>query len=317
MSRRIATLGPGGSHLLSHRLRGFDAAESSLPGLRAAIGSPFSFFEVDTRHTADGEILVYHDTTLESQTRRRGYVEEYRLGEQGPIPFRAGDGVAVATLEELLAVFATSRPEAFLMIDVKDFGLEERYCALLDRYGLAGRVILISWTPEVLKRFFALRCDIPLGLSYLSFLGTPWAGVLRRLPRPLWQRQSFGRACAALARVLPAPLWKELARTLFFYNDYDRPYAWLQDHRYRSGHFPIHLVDHLPGGELGELLAATGGFVGTHSMLANGRWVEEARRRGLGTFVFSVDGEQAWQRYQRRLQPDIVFTNDHRLAKGG
>jgi hypothetical protein len=75
------------------------------------------------------------------------------------------------------------------------------------------------------------------------------------------------------------------------------------------GDFPIHMLSDLPGGDLREILRATGGGIGAPVLLATPQFVAKARAAGLAVFVFSVDSRRAARRVYERCRPDIIFAN--------
>ncbi|MEO8623440.1 MAG: glycerophosphodiester phosphodiesterase family protein [bacterium] len=301
--------------MLSHRLRGFAGAESSLSGLRAALESNFPFLEVDTRHTADGEILVYHDALLETQTQAIGLVADYRLSSQGPIHFKASPNETVATLEAFLGVFSRSRTTQTLVLDLKDFGLIERYVEMIDRFGIGDRVIVISWTPEILKRVHELSPRLCLGFSYVSLVGKPVMSAAARLAAPLLASSLPWRAISTVGAIAGKPSFRQADRVRCFVNDYDRPWSALARTPDALGCFHVHIVDHVPVGELGDILRATRGYLGSHAMTTTRALTNEAHQQGLRVFVFSVDSRAELVRFDQRVAPDIVFTNRSELAQ--
>jgi len=66
-----------------HRAGGFEPgiAENSLSGLRRAAELGAAFAEVDLRETADGEIILMHDATLDRTTTGAGNVRDHTLAE--------------------------------------------------------------------------------------------------------------------------------------------------------------------------------------------------------------------------------------------
>src|SRR5258707_1125261 len=112
-------------HLLSHRLRGFSFHESSLSALAQAVRSPARYLEVDTRLSADSQILVLHDTRYDRLTRSRGMVHALPALPSAPPLFQGLPDERVAHLEELVERFAAAGGRQVLMVDIKDFGAEE------------------------------------------------------------------------------------------------------------------------------------------------------------------------------------------------
>ena len=109
--------------------------------------------ETDLHLTADGHIVCFHDDTLERTTNGSGPLAALTLSElrrfdaghnhrsNGSFPFR-GRGMRVPTLGEVLATF----PQAGIVADLKQDGLEEALSKLLERMDAWDRVIVGSFS---------------------------------------------------------------------------------------------------------------------------------------------------------------------------
>lgn len=112
------------------------------------------------RVTSDGVLVCFHDASLERTTNGRGKVSSLSLDElrtfdagyryclNGDYPFR-GEGVAIPTLEEAL----TAIPDSSWVIDLKADGTPEPLAAMIERHNLYERVIVGSFSKELLGRF--------------------------------------------------------------------------------------------------------------------------------------------------------------------
>jgi glycerophosphoryl diester phosphodiesterase len=115
--------------------------------------------ETDLHITSDGHIVCFHDDDLARTTDGSGPIWKVTLGElrrldaghnhmvDGGFPFR-GRGLRVPTLGEVLATF----PEAGLVVDLKQPGLEEALVELLERMDAWHRVIVGSFSDLRLER---------------------------------------------------------------------------------------------------------------------------------------------------------------------
>jgi glycerophosphoryl diester phosphodiesterase len=154
--------------------------ENSLAAFRNAIALEVPLLEFDVHLTADGEIVVIHDRTLERTTDGAGPVVEHRRDELARVRLRGPDGrltdERLPTFDEVLSLVAPSSVE--LLVEVKTpsiavvyerhrgrvgavsgpryEGLEERLVAALGRRGLASRATIMAFNPEVLTTVRAL-----------------------------------------------------------------------------------------------------------------------------------------------------------------
>jgi hypothetical protein len=176
-------------------------------------------------------------------------------------------------------------------------------------------VIVISWTPEILKRVNELSPRLCLGFSYVSLVGKPVASAAARLAGPLLSSSLPWRAISTVGAMAGKPSLRQADRVRCFVNDYDRPWNALAQTPDALGCFHIHVVDHLPAGELGEILRATRGYLGSHALTTTRALTDEAHAHGLRVFVFSVDSHAELMRFDQRVAPDIVFTNRSDLGQ--
>ncbi len=113
--------------LFAHRGTRLMAPENTLPAFEFAERHQADVLETDVRLSADGEVIVMHDATLERTTDGTGRVRDrtlselrtldaaYRFQRAGQFPWR-GRGVRLLTLDELFARFG----HLGINIDIKD-----------------------------------------------------------------------------------------------------------------------------------------------------------------------------------------------------
>ena len=66
---------------IAHRGLNREYPENTLPAFEAALQRGADFVEVDTRTTADGALVVIHDSTVDRTTNGTGRVDQYTLAE--------------------------------------------------------------------------------------------------------------------------------------------------------------------------------------------------------------------------------------------
>jgi len=149
--------------------------ENSLLAFRNAIALDCDLLELDVHRTADGELAVIHDPTLDRTSDGSGPVASLTAAELRRARLRGPDGTLtderVPLLDDVLALAAPSRVE--LLVEVKGpaagfgvsyerggspipgpryEGLEETLLAKLARAGLEQRVTIMAFNPPVLAR---------------------------------------------------------------------------------------------------------------------------------------------------------------------
>lgn len=155
MSRRFVTAGHRGA--MAHR------PENSLASFALAEEAGVDQIELDVRMTADGELVVLHDDTLDrvaadERGRGRGPVSELTLAELREIPLASG--LPVVTLAE--AYEATS---VEIQAEIKAPACVEAFAAFLRSHpAYAARTWVTSFHPEPLVALRTLLPDVPRGL---------------------------------------------------------------------------------------------------------------------------------------------------------
>lgn len=156
LPRRFGHRGAAGTH-----------PENTLPSFEAALDLGAEGFELDVHRTSDGEIVVFHDDTLERTTDGRGAIRDktledlrrldagYRFSPDGgrTFPFR-GAGITIPTLREILAAF----PDVPVIVEVKQVAppVEMDLARLLQCMQAGPRVLVFSLHQEALDRYRAL-----------------------------------------------------------------------------------------------------------------------------------------------------------------
>lgn len=168
----LAWAGPAGAQPLVAAHRGGAALwpENSLLAFRNALALGVDFVETDVHLTADGELVILHDPTLDRTTSGTGAVGDRRLADLARVRLRAADGTVadepVPTLAQLLDVLAPT--SAGLLLEIKvDVGrrrypeVEEKTLALVRSRGLAGRVLIMAFEDDTIRRVRELDAAIP------------------------------------------------------------------------------------------------------------------------------------------------------------
>jgi len=295
------------TRMLSHRIRGFGGPEGSLHNLREAIRSGVRLIEIDTRHTADQEIVVHHSPCLTTLTDGRDLICELPWRRVSENRFREKPDEGLARLSDVLDVVAR-HAGVELWVDMKDYGIEERYVREIRAHGLEGRVRLISWIPQSLFRLAALGSGIPLGFCYSCAAGHPlWHKFLRRLML-LFGKQSKplcpGRRGWLVDQRAAIPSFHPLIRRI----------SPTVPPEYAVGYNHGHVIPGLPSVELQSILRDNQGAIGMFPSQATPDIVQEAHRKGLAVYVYCIDDARLLESFLARSPVDVVFTNNPELA---
>jgi glycerophosphoryl diester phosphodiesterase len=140
--------------------------ENSRLAYRNALALGVDFLETDVHLTADGEVVVLHDPTLDRTTTAQGAVRDVKLGDLAGVRLKGADGAATAehvpTLRELLDLLRPSKARLLLEIKVGPgrqpyAGIEEKVLALVKDSGLLERTVIMAFEGRTVRRIRELE----------------------------------------------------------------------------------------------------------------------------------------------------------------
>ncbi|MGH3366798.1 MAG: glycerophosphodiester phosphodiesterase [Nocardioidaceae bacterium] len=180
VARDYAFLDNPGPLAFAHRGGTADSGslENSMGAFQAAVDLGYRYLETDVRVTADGEVVVFHDASLDRMTGGTGQV--------AALTYRELRRKLIGGREEipLLTDVLSSWPQVRVNIDIKALDAVEPLVRELRRAAAFGRVCLASFSERRLRQVRRLvgpkvaTAYGPLGVAALRV--TP-LGALRRL----------------------------------------------------------------------------------------------------------------------------------------
>ncbi|WP_432560525.1 glycerophosphodiester phosphodiesterase [Granulicoccus sp. GXG6511] len=169
------------TQIWAHRGASAYAPENTLPAFALAERMGADGIELDVQLTADGEVVVIHDETLDRTTDRSGPVAELSLAEIRRADAGGGSGEFEGTRVPTLAeVFAQVRPGRMVVnVELKNLlefypGLERAVLDVIEASGMADRVIVSSFNHWSLKTVQQLAPATPVGLLLSDGIYLPW-----------------------------------------------------------------------------------------------------------------------------------------------
>lgn len=147
---------------IAHRGASGSWPENTLLAFREALKAGAGWLELDVHLSADSELVVIHDSTVQRTTDGYGKVEELTLAELRR--FDAGMGEKIPLLEEVLTLVAG---KAALNIELKGAGTGEAVAELLRRRVAKNRpmeFLASSLNEKELIRLASILPQIPLAL---------------------------------------------------------------------------------------------------------------------------------------------------------
>ena len=148
----------GSVRVIAHRGFSGAAPENTLVAIRKAIEVGADMVEVDVTVTADGEVILLHDETLDRTTDGEGSPIETTLEEIGNLdagswfaPEFAGE--RVPTLGEVLEMV---KGRILINVEIKseavEHGVVPKVASLIIGHGMLDQVVVSSFSPEALRQ---------------------------------------------------------------------------------------------------------------------------------------------------------------------
>lgn len=190
----------GGPLIIAHRGASTTALENTEAAFVAATEAGADGVELDVRLTAGGDVVVFHDDTLERLSGHRGRVDRLSLRQLRRVPLI--DGHRILTLAEALEVLAGClvNVEIKATVGPAPRRLVEHTVRVIERCGASDRVLVSSFHPFVLAQVRRLS-ELPIGYLFHGQQGLP---LRRNMPAHLLRAQAvhphFGLATAARVR---------------------------------------------------------------------------------------------------------------------
>ena len=147
----------------AHRgLHNGEREENSLSAFKAAVDLGYAI-ELDVRLSSDGELVVFHDDTLDRVTKETGRVDERSAEELG------NTEDTIPTFREVLELIDGRVP---LLVEIKEdagkYGVTEKTVEMLREY--KGEYLIESFNPLALARVKKLMPEAIRGILSQNFL---------------------------------------------------------------------------------------------------------------------------------------------------
>jgi glycerophosphoryl diester phosphodiesterase len=156
--------------VVAHRGNSSVAPQNTLAALESAWRAQAHAVEIDVQLSADGEVVVIHDDTVDATTDGTGAVGRMPLaalrGLDAGVTFSpAYAGQRVPTFAEVLDLLA-GRPGTDLLLELKGSWVDDdarRVTDAIDAAGLADRVVVQSFHPETVAALRDVAPHLPRG----------------------------------------------------------------------------------------------------------------------------------------------------------
>src|SRR5512138_572189 len=168
--------------IFAHRGASAHAPENTLSAFELALAQQADAIELDAKLTADGQVVVIHDPTVDRTTGGHGRVKDLSLAqlrslEAGSFFSEKYRGEKIPTLEE---VFEAVGKRMFINVELTNYNsprdqLVEMVCMQVKKFSLQKRVLFSSFFSSNLSEAHAYLPGVPRGLLALSGLMGAWA----------------------------------------------------------------------------------------------------------------------------------------------
>ncbi|MCB9437510.1 MAG: glycerophosphodiester phosphodiesterase [Anaerolineales bacterium] len=147
-------------HIIGHRGAQGLAPENTLKSFQTATDLGADGVEFDVQRSADGQLVIFHDDTVDRTTNGTGVLRLMTFDAIRQLD--AGDGEQVPTLDEVLDLFRTN--DLILHVELKDCFLfpdiEQQVIERIRAFGMVERCQLRSFEHDALHRAYAIAPEI-------------------------------------------------------------------------------------------------------------------------------------------------------------
>tara|TARA_B110000027_G_scaffold111151_1_gene119301 strand:+ start:1541 stop:2299 length:759 start_codon:yes stop_codon:yes gene_type:complete len=150
--------------VIGHRGARGHLAENTLPSIAKAIELGVDGIEIDIFKCASGELVVFHDQTLEKLTNSKGYIEQLTLDSIRKIDVL--NGFTIPTLEEVLDLI---NGRVFLNIELKGTQTalltNEIILSYFERKEWdLSKILISSFNWEELEVFYSVNSEVSIAI---------------------------------------------------------------------------------------------------------------------------------------------------------
>lgn len=169
------------SIVLAHRGASGYAPENTLEAFKLAMEMGADGFELDVHLSADGELIVIHDETVDRTTNGKGYVKDMTLAQLKQLDackdMEAYRGARIPTLGQVYDLIKDTHHMVNVEIKTDNIfykDIEKKCLELEQEKGMQGRILYSSFNHYTAVELKHLAPDAKVGLLYEEELYHPW-----------------------------------------------------------------------------------------------------------------------------------------------
>lgn len=170
-----------GINIIAHRGSSKAAPENTKAAFKQAIKDKADGIELDVHLSADNQVIVIHDPTIDRTSKEQGFIKDLSLDELKELDFGSYfsdefKGEKVLTLTETLEII---KDIDLINIEIKkgyniNQGIEEEVLKSIEKSNLNNEVIISSFNHESLKILKNTKNDIKIAPLLYARLYKPW-----------------------------------------------------------------------------------------------------------------------------------------------
>ncbi len=149
----------------AHRGASEYAPENTLSSFYLGLLQGANGIETDVQMTKDGELVLFHDDTLDRVSNGKGKLSDYTLKELKELKIygnaTCGFYDRIITFREFLEKF--SKYDIKFAIELKGPGVEEDTLKLIDEFGILDKTTFTSFNFDYIKKIKELNPDARVG----------------------------------------------------------------------------------------------------------------------------------------------------------
>lgn len=150
----------------AHRGASHYAPENTLSAFYLGLRQGANGIETDIRYSKDGQLILFHDATLDRVTNETGNVRDYRLNELSEMLI-LGDKSKnfipdrITTPSEFLHLFG--HLNITFALEFKDYGVERETLRVVNKYGVKDKCIFTSFSFDSIQNMRSIDPDVRIG----------------------------------------------------------------------------------------------------------------------------------------------------------
>ncbi len=163
--------------IVAHRGGAFLGPENTLSCIQKGIEAGAGWIEIDVHLSADNQVVVCHDETVDRTTNGDGYISQLTYSQIKSFAIVDKDGKDtqeyIPLLEDVLSLI---KGKAKLLLEIKHtahslLGIEQRCIEIIQQYDMLQDVVIQSFDDDVIELVHQLEPSIRV--EKLLFVGPP------------------------------------------------------------------------------------------------------------------------------------------------